>query len=165
MATKDFSSLIGGRESPLIIGTVNGIMLIEGKLTAVIVDDHGGEDGRFTMDPDAGVRDDVPDWGNCREWFKPLYALGIRRVHFQTCLIGTYLATLNFGKRGADDDCLMVVTGWARQLWQYKEVGTTVTSDEYIFRGIPRCAALAYYVGGLASYVRLRCCNVFLFFL
>jgi len=84
----------------------------------------------------------VPDWGNCREWFKPLYALGIRRVHFQACSIGSFLATLNYGKRGADDDSLMVVTGWARELWQYDEVGTTVISDEYIFRGIPRCAAM-----------------------
>jgi len=103
---------------------------------------HGGDDGRFTMDPDAGIHPDVPDWGNCREWFKPLYALGIRRVHFHTCLIGQYLATLNLGKRGADDDCPMIVTGWARELWMYDEVGTTVTSDDYIFRGIPRCAAM-----------------------
>jgi len=38
MATKDFSSLIHGRESSLIIGTVNGVMHIEGKMTLVIVD-------------------------------------------------------------------------------------------------------------------------------
>jgi len=102
---------------------------------------HGGDDGRFTMDPDGGHHG-VPDWGNCRYYFKPLYALGIRRVHFHTCLIGSYFATLNLGKRGADDDSPIIVTGWARELWQYDEVGTTVTSDDYIFRGIPRCAAM-----------------------
>ena len=55
---------------------------------------------------------------------------------------GRYLETLNLGKRGADDDSPMIVTGWARELWQYDEVGHTVTSDDYVFRGIPRCAAM-----------------------
>jgi len=103
---------------------------------------HGGEDGSFTMDTDAGINPDVPDWGNCTEWFKPLYALGIRRVHFHACSIGKFLNTLEHGKRGAGDDDPMIVTAWSRELWQYDEVGVPVTSDDYVFRGIPRCAAM-----------------------
>ena len=38
MSTKDFSTLISGREAPLVIGTMNGIMSAEGKLTVLLLD-------------------------------------------------------------------------------------------------------------------------------
>jgi len=38
MATKEFSTLISNRESPLIIGTINGVSHFEGKMSVVVVD-------------------------------------------------------------------------------------------------------------------------------
>ena len=127
---------------------INSIESVHPSKWKVIVSaPHGGADGKIVFDMNGGKDPLAPDWGLAKQMFPAFYEVGVRRLHFQTCLIGRHLLELKYCKKTREmtDSELMNVTAWNCSITAYDDdaIGQVlVDSDDYVFRGLPGRSAM-----------------------
>jgi len=64
------------------------------KIKVVLGPTHGGDDGKITKALNGEVDGAAPYWWTAGDHLRPFYDMGIRRLHWQTCLIGKHLMSM-----------------------------------------------------------------------
>jgi len=99
---------------------------------------HGFDCGKISMALNADVDEDAPYWWAARDHFRPLYEMGVRRLHWHTCYIGTYLSGLPV--TGVKSASPMTVTAWSCGI-KPDDKGAC-SADTYIFQGLPSTTSM-----------------------
>ena len=103
------------------------------KIKVVLGPTHGGDDGKITKALNGEVDGAAPYWWTAGDHLRPFYDLGIRCLHWQTCLIGKHLMSMPRVLTKCASP--LVVTAWMRSISVTTERGSA--ADSYIFQGIP----------------------------
>lgn len=111
----------------------NAMQTMGGSPKVVFGPTHGGDDGKITMALNGDVDGAAPYWWTAGDHLRPFYDLGIRRLHWQTCLIGKHL--MSMPRVATSCATPLVVTAWTRAISVTTEGGSS--ADSYIFQGLP----------------------------